>query len=457
MRVSLRLGLILAIAAILLSTLAVSALLTYRHAVNKLDVEMKSTLSAVQSTIRVALQDIAEPPGESRHVARLIRTYDESRHVRVELKSGDGRTLLASKLAPPSTGMPDWFFNFLAPHEETAIVQWPGQAAGGAHIVVTADPRNEAGEVWGDIKLHLSTLALFCLLTLALLSGLLSYALSPLGRLLQAFERIGSGRFGETIPVSGPKEMEQLAEGFNRMTGLLAEIEDKNRKLDQQLEAVQEEERANLARDLHDEVGPLLFSVDVDATTIRNIAEAGGQSRIAERAAAIQGSIALVKETVRTILWQLRPGLLLDLGLKNALENLFASLKSRHPEVTLKLDVTEHPLKPQIQIALLAIVREAVNNALKHGRPSHIEVVLKVQGETVECAVRNDGERLADAGVSAGSLGVVSMRERARLAGGTLDITDTANGRGVEVKLSLPLNGPGAIPVDPAASTRRLQ
>ena len=457
MRLSLRLGLILSIAAILLSTLAISAGLTYWHAVHKVDVEMQSTLAAVQRTIRVALQDIQGSPSEPSQVKRLVRTFDESRHARVELKDKDGQTLLSSTPAPVQTGMPDWFFTLLAPREQSGRVDWPHGIELGQYIQVTADPRNEAGEVWSDIRLHLTTILLFCLLTLGVLSLLLGYALAPLARFLQAFERTGRGEVGNQLPVSGPLELQSLASGFNRMSALLAESQDKNRKLDAQLEAVQEEERASLARDLHDDVGPLLFSIDVDATTIRALAEKRDEPKFAERAVSIQEAVGQVKEQVRSILWQLRPGLILDLGLANALENMLAPLKARHLGVEFTLDAPKRSWRPQIDIALLAIVREAVLNALKHGNPKHIAIRIgSPDGANVEAVIVNDGGTLATT-ANAGSLGVISMQERTKLLGGRLTIIDTSDKRGVEVRVSIPLNGPGSAAAPLMPSTKTLQ
>lgn len=457
MRVSLRLGLILAIAAILLSTLTISAVLTYWHAVHKVDVELQSTLSAAQRTIRVALQDIEDSPSEPLQVARLVRTFDESRHVRVELKGTDGATLQSSTPAPVQSGMPSWFYRALAPQELAARVDWPSGTQLRQHILITADPRNEAAEVWNDVRLHLTTILLFCLLTLAILSALLGYALSPFARFLEAFDRTGQGAVGEQLPVSGPLEMQSLATGFNRMSALLADTQEKNRKLDAQLEAVQEEERASLARDLHDEVGPLLFSIDVDAMTIRELAQKKNEPKFTERAVSIQDAVAQVKEQVRSILWQLRPGLVLDLGLANALENMLTPLKARHPEVRFTLDARRRSWRPQIDIALLAIIREAVLNGLKHGNPKHITIRIgSPTGDTVEAVIANDGgARTATA--NAGSLGIISMRERTKLLGGKMSIVDNDDMTGVEVRISIPLNGPGGGPAPVAPSTQTLQ
>jgi two-component system sensor histidine kinase UhpB len=454
---SLRLGLILAIAAILLSTLLVSAVLTYWHAVHKVEVELQSTLSAAQRTIRVALQDIEDSPSEPQQVGRLIRTFDESRHVRVELKGSDGTTLQSSTPAPVQSGMPSWFYRTLAPQELTARVDWLSGTQVQQHILITADPRNEAAEVWSDVRLHLTTILLFCLLTLAILSALLSYALSPFARFLEAFERTGQGAVGEQLPVSGPLEIQSLATGFNRMSALLAETQAKNRKLDAQLEAVQEEERASLARDLHDEVGPLLFSIDVDATTIRDLAAKKSEPKFIERAISIQDAVTQVKEQVRSILWQLRPGLVLDLGLTNALENMLTPLKSRHPGVHFTLDAPKRTWQPQIDIALLAIVREAVLNALKHGTPRHIAIRIgSPTGDTVEALVTNDGGARTTASNS-GSLGVISMHERTKLLGGKLSIVDNHDRTGVEVRVSIPLKGAGGGAAPVAPSTQTLQ
>jgi two-component system sensor histidine kinase UhpB len=462
LRLSLRLGLILAIAVILASTLLVSALLTYRHAIHKIDVEMQSALAAAQRTVRVALQDIEDPGsedigGDNRQVSRLLRTFDGNRHVRIELKTSAGDSVLTSKPADMAGSVPAWFINAIAPTESPARIDWPQGRSRGEYILVTADPRNEAAEVWGDSRLHLMTILLFCLLTLSILSILLSYALSPLSRFLSAFERMGRGEVGEMLPMKGPAEFQQLSAGFNRMSGLLAESHEKNRRLDEQLEAVQEEERASLARDLHDDVGPLLFSVDVDATTIRDIADKRGDAAVSERAASIQEAVAHVKEQVRSILWQLRPGVVLDLGLANAIENMLAPLRQRHADVTFRLDMPKRSWRPQIDIALLAIVREAVLNALKHGKPTRIDIrIASDDGRTVEALIRNNGSSLSKENAT-GRLGVISMQERTHLLGGRLDVINASDGRGVEVRVTIPLDGPGSGPAPSVPSTKTLQ
>jgi two-component system sensor histidine kinase UhpB len=164
-----------------------------------------------------------------------------------------------------------------------------------------------------------------------------------------------------------------------------------------------------------------------------------------------------VKEQVRSILWQLRPGLVLDLGLANALENMLAPLKTRHPDVRFVLDAPKRSWRPQIDIALLAIVREAVLNALKHGSPKTVSVRIgSPTGDTVEAVIANDGGPLS-ATTNTGSLGVISMHERTRLLGGQLSIVDSQDKRGVEVRVLIPLQGASSSPAPVAPSTQTLQ
>jgi two-component system sensor histidine kinase UhpB len=136
---------------------------------------------------------------------------------------------------------------------------------------------------------------------------------------------------------------------------------------------------------------------------------------------------------------------------------MLAPLRLRHPGVTFRLDTPKRSWRPQIDIALLAIVREAVLNALKHGKPTRIDIrIASDDGRTVEALIRNNGSSLKN-GTATGRLGVISMQERTRLLGGRLDVTNSTDGRGVEVRVSIPLDGPGSGPAPSVPSTQTLQ
>jgi two-component system sensor histidine kinase UhpB len=215
-------------------------------------------------------------------------------------------------------------------------------------------------------------------------------------------------------------------------------METANQRLNDQLATVQEEERADLARDLHDEVSPFLFSVEVDASTIRQMSQAPDRNVVAERADAIRVAVAHMNKHVRSILGQLRPSVHLEFGLANAIETLVASWKLRDPNVTFNVDVAY--LGGQKEDAVIhGIVREAISNAFKHARPTRIDVAVTSEGASdVRVVVRDDGGGLTP-GSAAGGFGLIAMRERVAALGGTLEVKNSENPAGVTVDVRLPI------------------
>ena len=137
---------------------------------------------------------------------------------------------------------------------------------------------------------------------------------------------------------AGPREISTLAEAFNRMTARLKRLEDANRRLTGQMLAIQEEERADLARDLHDEMGPFLFAMRLDAEAIQAEARKNGQAVIAERASGLGEAVSHIQSHVRSILKQLRPDGLAETGLKVAIGNLATFWQRHHGGIAIHLD-----------------------------------------------------------------------------------------------------------------------
>ncbi len=436
---SLKTGLVLAIASILVGTLVVASWLASAHVAGKLDTEMTSALTAGRKAVELQREDVLRSSDPRRELERIVRTFDGHRHLAVMATDADGKQIAHSKPEDVTQQVPDWFNRRIAPELRREIFPFASGEQTIGTIVLTADPTNETAEAWSDARLNLSTLAIFCTATLAILTALLKSALDPVTKLLQGFQSIGAGNFGVQVPVSGANEMEELARGFNRMSSLLENMTTDTERLNRQLETVQEEERASLARDLHDDVGPLLFSIDVDALSIKDRLASGDTATALERTATIQDAVAATKEQIRSILWQLRPGILMDLGLANAIEDLAAYWQAKTPGLTFDLDVPAKTWTPQIDVTLHAVVREAVNNALRHGTPKTIRISIgEREPGWVEAQISDDGGGLKPPS-PLGSFGLTGMKERAARAGGTLTVTDRADRPGVSVMLRLPL------------------
>ncbi len=141
-----------------------------------------------------------------------------------------------------------------------------------------------------------------------------------------ALRGIADGGYQARMPEKGPPEFSRLARGLQPDGGAARRLRAQEpRAAGQQILTLQEEERAEIARDLHDEVGPYLFAIGVDA-------EAAGLASIRE-------SVAHVQKHIRAILRQLRPAGLLDFGLRAAIGDLVAFWSRRDPAITFDLDI----------------------------------------------------------------------------------------------------------------------
>ena len=244
----------------------------------------------------------------------------------------DNRILWRSTPLAPSEPAPEWFYRLLAAQPVTARITLPAPFDRFGTILFKTDSRNEISEVWGDAVLTVAILAIFCGLNAVLVYWVTGRALRPLDALSAAFNSIGAGNYGLRVKEDGPRELAQLCSGFNQMAAKLTDIEGRKHRLEHQLAAVQEEERSEPARDLHDEIGPLLFAVSVDLSVIQQD-EAVRSTAVAARIESIRESITRMYKDVKAILARLRPASLVDLGLAQAAESLVNFWQTRYPDI----------------------------------------------------------------------------------------------------------------------------
>jgi two-component system, NarL family, sensor histidine kinase UhpB len=433
------------IALVLAATLAIGAVLIYGHARSKVETEMAAALAVGERVAANAITDSKAMAEPRKGLALLIANFNGDRHLRASLLGPDGVPVVESRLQPPEEHIPRWLDRLLGGARRSSVLPLPAGMEGLGSLVLETDSRNEVAEAANDARLYLLLLTGCCLATAFLLDLTLRHALQPLQTMTAAFERIGGGHYEARVPVRGPSEMTRLATGFNAMSGRLEGAEAHNERLNAQLEAVQEEERAELARNLHDEVSPLLFSVDVDASTIRRLAADGRLPEIEARAAAILSAVGDIKANVKTVLSQLRPTQETDLDLKDRIENLISFWRDRRPGVSISLDMAEAGYSAGLDAVVQNIVRESLSNALKHSEPTRVAIRIGAEptGGALVVRIEDDGGGLGMGGANgAGSgFGIIGMRERAELLGGSLEVKNRVQPKGVVVTARLPIAG----------------
>lgn len=293
-----------------------------------------------------------------------------------------------------------------------------------------------------DERWSFMVLALLVVLTLCVNLWMLQRRFRPLERLIDRVECIDPAvPLHDELPERQPvAEIDRLASSFRR---LLARIEDERRQSGTLVMRAQEEERRRLARDLHDEVNQAL-------TAILLRLEALSQARPEERAVELAELKRLVNQAMGELLSlarQLRPSALDDHGLSPALQTQVKQFAT-HTGVQVQLRSEGDPdgLPEDVQTALYRVTQEALANVGRHAGATSAEVALDVRDELVELRVRDDGRGFDPTEVArvrprvpGTGLGMSGMAERARLAGGDLDIR-SAPGSGTSVTMRIGLS-----------------
>lgn len=440
---TLRRRLLLSLLLILPLSLLVGGVLSYVYALSSVEKEMKGVLQLSEASVREALAAIgADDTQAMSHVKRIVQNFHNDRDVKVSLVEPSGRVLVQSRTAPARSVPPAWLSQALSGANETLLVGLPGKLAALGSLKLETVPDNEIIEIWNEMKLQGAILAGFFTLILWLVSYTLDKALRPLDKLASAMATVGQGNFATRIDESGPRELNTIYREFNTMALRLKEAEQRNASLSRELSAVQEEERKDLARELHDEIGPFLFASDVDAQAVSQYIDRSELDQAKRRAAAIRQSITHMQGHLRSVLIRLRPAML-ELGLAHAVDHLVTFWKSRHPVIAFDVSIAQESFGASADAVAFRTVQEAINNAIRHGRPTAIEIVADVvpgHPPLLALSVTDNGGGMKPKAVP--GFGISGMRERLAAISGALDIAANPRAPGVKVLAHIPLTEP---------------
>jgi signal transduction histidine kinase len=203
----------------------------------------------------------------------------------------------------------------------------------------------------------------------------------------------------------------------------------------EQLAVVRERER--LARELHDSITQTLYSLTLLAEAGQRLAGAGQLERVRGYLEEMSGLAQQTLREMRLLVYELRPLVLKREGLVGALQHRLDSVEKR-AGVKARL-LVEGPLElpAGIEEGLYRVAQEALNNALKHGRPHQVSVIIRSGGGRVEMEIVDDGQGFDLDGVDGGGgMGLLSMQERIDRLGGELEV-DSEPGQGTKVKVAL--------------------
>jgi two-component system sensor histidine kinase UhpB len=426
---SLRLRIVLAIVLVLALGSGFGLALAGWHARQWLRAELTSAQESGRLEAARAFQNLPRDPQPA--LAALIADFDGNRHLQAVLIAPDGRILAASRPAP-AQGPPAWFSMLL----RRDIAPLRMATANGEAVELRPVYDDDMAAVWAEFQ------DLGLVLTLASIAGaglvfvVVGQALRPLRAVGEVLPRIGAGDYAARARIEGPPELVRLGRGVNEMAGRLAAMRAQNRALEEQILTLQDEERADIARDLHDEIGPHLFAANVDAAMAVSLIGQGRGDAALEQVRAISAAIGHIQRLVRDILGRLRPTGLAELGLSSAILDLVAFWRARRPEVAFDTALADDSGLPQgLQETLYRLVQESLSNAVRHSAPRKIRIAIQRVDAEVRAEVVNDG---ASDPARAPGYGLTGMAERVSAAGGSLS-AGPVEGGGWRVAATLPL------------------
>ncbi len=259
----------------------------------------------------------------------------------------------------------------------------------------------------------------------------------PIHALADAVTAAGEGAYGRVGRVPGPREISALVDAFNQMIERREQADGRMLALSERLLTIQEEQRARIARELHDDLGQSLTALKMDVVGLLQATEQPPALQpIRDR---ILRTLNSTVTSVQRISSELRPSVLDDLGLVAAIDaeaRLFEERSGIECEVSV---AGEMPVNTDSATAIYRIVQEALTNVARHSNATRTEVRLRNRGDELLLEVRDDGRGVTTEEISdPSSFGLIGIRERATVMGATVQIEGVA-GRGTIVSVRIPL------------------
>jgi PAS domain S-box-containing protein len=225
----------------------------------------------------------------------------------------------------------------------------------------------------------------------------------------------------------------------------LRESENRLRELSGGLLSAQERERKLIAGEIHDGLGASLAATKFKVeAALKKMDDNNPQTRVVLESVVpiVQGTI----EEARRIQMSLRPSMLDDLGILATINWFCRQFESTYSNIHIKreIDIQEHEVPESLKIVIYRVLQEALNNIAKHSKADRVNLLLRKKDKAIELAIQDNGQGfdLSEAQSRIGTgrrLGLVSIRERADLSGGSLSI-ESGKGTGTVIRAAWPLN-----------------
>jgi len=420
-------------------------------------VEIAASMELARLLVSEAVGLIQQEVPAEKFLADLTSQLRLVRHVRIVVKDAAGSPLTLRPAVGASDGTrderaPAWFAALIAsPFASRDVpVVVNGQRIGSVEIV--AEPRDEIAEVWANTVAMGAVALAVNFAVIGILYFLFGRVLGPLTGVARGLADLEQRNYRVRLPRPQAQELAAITDRFNALAQALDAVRGENEKLNHRLITAQDDERRRTALELHDEVGPSLFGLKANASSIATAAAELPEPvarKMTERVRDILAIIAHLQAINRSMLNRLRPMALGHVPLRDILSKLVQERARQHPRIG--FDFTADKLLrsygDSIDLTVYRCVQESLTNVIRHAQATHVGIALgeavgensrEGHGPQINLMVRDDGRGIDP--MTPPGFGISGMQERVQALGGSYRV-ESAGGHGTCVRIVIPVPG----------------
>ena len=423
---SLRMRLVLPLGTMFVAALLLGAISLQLFAPIQLKEESEPAARAVKAVAEALNSALGVSANPQQTLDAFVQSLGTSEGIRFRRMGAETPSHSPVEVRNRLERVPNWFVDLLSVPEMGASfpVNIDGKQVG--DILFSPDLSADIYEKWvGFLALVSSAVALM------ILTGSIAYftagtVVDALRNLAEGLSRMRSGDYAHLIAASGPPEIRRSAEEANELTRTLSRLSQDNRGLLRKIVSLQDDERRDIARDLHDELGPLLFGIRANAVALQDGAP---QDRtLGASVDAMLRSVEALQLANRRILDRLRPLNIEELGLEKSVQTLLQYARSQAPglKLSVRIDPRLNGVDGLLAQTVYRVIQEGVTNVLRHANAGAMSIEAAFEGPQVAVEISDDG-----VGFPSGQpfgRGLTGMHERVRALSGTFEFK-RENGR----------------------------
>ena len=441
---SLRARINLLLALVLTLGLAVNIARLVLEAGPRVQAEDQSVIRLAREFIDTIVTGLNEAPDAEVRLNQIVHDLNRLRHVSIT-RQGEAVESSGAAANPDDNtdarSPPAWFVTLVHPEKTTVNVPISIKGKPGS-LLITSHPNDEMAEIWDGIITQLQIGTVIAIVLFLITIRVVSRALAPIQTLSEAMTKIEAGGYDTRVKPDGPPELVAICDKLNHLAATLGNAVDDKRRLAERVVSLQDVERKEIARELHDEFGPYLFALRAHASALTRIADARDPNAEATRkhGSAILEQVNALQQSNRRVLEKLRPAGLTELGLREALGALLRLWGELHPDVAIETAISQSlgDTGETADLTIYRTIQEALTNVFRHAGATCVNVT--VEPVELPSGLTGRGGALVRVRDNGGGLrpdhklglGLTGMRERILALGGSLTIASGDNGVTVE-------------------------